>query len=371
MSLRKQSIKLLFVLVLIVSCIFNEEIKAHTINNVLASREDKTETAILIEIDGRRINFSDQQPVVIDDRTLVPIRGVFEQLGYTVVWDGKANTVALSNDVNYIALTIGSSTFITNQVSYGLDVPACIINGRTMLPLRAVLESIGCSVYWDEDRNTVFVHTNGSDAARVALVLLDGDTKESYAFEVMSNGIVFYCSFFGPVYLLTDDFDMPTHVIEDSDYYKNKQGYLMGSVQEFYLSNTEIGILKEMIDLQSLFNSDTEEPYYCSGGCNSVHALIDGKHHMSWYGSFYNLDWGVKYWDNLLLHDIAYFLIDRLPSEVNKSNWETPKDLVEQGVLDDYKGLSTFYYRYGEEPKTRIVYTDQEKIDNVIQWLEE
>ena len=68
---------------------------------------------------------------------------------------------------------------------------------------------------------------------------------------------------------------------------------------------------------------------------------------------------------------MAYFLIDTLPLELNKNFWKTPKDLIELGELDNYDNLSTFYYRYNEEPKTQIRYVDQVGIDNIIKWLEE
>ena len=118
---------------------------------------------IMVEVDSKRVSFIGQQPIIKDGRTLVPVRGVFEVLGYAVEWDQTTNTAILSNDTNIVIITVGSHVFITNGTSHSLDVPAQIINNRTMLPLRAVLESVGCTVSWDSGRNAVIVSTDATD----------------------------------------------------------------------------------------------------------------------------------------------------------------------------------------------------------------
>ena len=114
---------------------------------------------IIVEIDGARVVFPDQGPVLIDGRVLVPVRGVFEHLGYTPYWDEATLTATLADGVNTIVITIGQTTFTTNGVQYTLDVPAQTIGGRTMIPLRHVLESVGMTLDWDGDRNAVLITT--------------------------------------------------------------------------------------------------------------------------------------------------------------------------------------------------------------------
>ena len=97
------------------------------------------------------VRFSDQRPVIIDGRTLVPIRDVFEQLNYNIDWNADTQQVTLTSDNNIIIVTIDSETFTTNDVTHTLDVPAQIINDRTMLPIRALLESVGYHVVWEEN----------------------------------------------------------------------------------------------------------------------------------------------------------------------------------------------------------------------------
>ena len=113
---------------------------------------------ISVEIDGKRVEFEGQQPVIVNGRTLVPVRGVFEQLGFEVTWETHyPNTATLISDDYTVHIEAGSTAFTVNEESYTLDVPAQLINGRTMLPIRAVLEAVGLYVAWDAVRQTVLV----------------------------------------------------------------------------------------------------------------------------------------------------------------------------------------------------------------------
>jgi len=113
--------------------------------------------SIKVTINGRYVAFSGQGPAIIDGRTLVPIRGVFEAIGFSVGWDEPAQKATLTGKDAVVILTIGSKTFTTNGESRSLDVPAQLIGGRTMLPIRAVLESVGYFVSWDAAALTVII----------------------------------------------------------------------------------------------------------------------------------------------------------------------------------------------------------------------
>ena len=110
-----------------------------------------------VTVNGQHINFTDQPPTIVDGRTLVPVRGVFEALGFNVSWNEQLQQVTLSRADDTIVITIGSAAFTANGVSNTLDVPAQIIGGRTMLPIRAVLESMGYYVDWDGATATVVI----------------------------------------------------------------------------------------------------------------------------------------------------------------------------------------------------------------------
>ena len=114
---------------------------------------------IRVTIDGTQVIFTDQTPIIVENRTLVPVRGVFEQLGFTATWNDAARTATLTRSDYTIVITIDSDVFTTNGTRHTLDVPAQIINDSTMLPLRAVLESIGYRLDWAAATRTVLIMT--------------------------------------------------------------------------------------------------------------------------------------------------------------------------------------------------------------------
>ena len=112
--------------------------------------------AINVLLNGQTIAF-DQPPIIIDGRTLVPLRAIFEALGATVDWDGNTQTVTATRDNIVIKITIGDNKLYVNNNVTVLDVPAQIVNDRTLVPVRAVSEAFGCNVDWDGDTQTVII----------------------------------------------------------------------------------------------------------------------------------------------------------------------------------------------------------------------
>ncbi len=112
---------------------------------------------VKIEIDGERI-YPDTAPMLIDGRTLVPIRAVAEKMGYSVAWDNENQLVILtsSNGKTILHFEIGSNIALKNlSKKIELDVPAIIVGGRTYLPLRAVAEAMDAKVNWNGDERIV------------------------------------------------------------------------------------------------------------------------------------------------------------------------------------------------------------------------
>lgn len=114
---------------------------------------------IPILVDDMEI-YCDQPPVIIDGRTLVPLRAIFEALGARVDWNGDTRSVTATRGDTTILLTIGNTTMYRNGVPTEIDVPGQIISDRTMVPVRAVSESFGADVVWDNDARTVFVYSD-------------------------------------------------------------------------------------------------------------------------------------------------------------------------------------------------------------------
>lgn len=94
-------------------------------------------------------NNSSVVPFVENGRTLVPVRFISESFGASVNWNDAEKKVTIAYGSDKIEVVIGGNKLIKNGVSEALDVPAGIYGGRTMLPLRAVVEALGKTVHWD------------------------------------------------------------------------------------------------------------------------------------------------------------------------------------------------------------------------------
>jgi len=116
--------------------------------------------SVSVKLNGNTLEF-EQPPVIIEGRTLVPLRAIFEALGASVEWDGATKTVTSQKDDITIRLTIGANTIYRNGAGVELDVPAQIVGeGYTMVPARAIAESYGVNVGWDDATKTVLLTTD-------------------------------------------------------------------------------------------------------------------------------------------------------------------------------------------------------------------
>jgi competence protein ComEC len=113
------------------------------------------DNTVKVILNGSKLVF-DVNPIIENGRTLVPVRKIFESLGAKVTWTGH---VIAEKDNTKIDITIGSTTAIVNGNKITLDVPAKIINDRTLVPLRFVSESLGTVVNWDNATYTVSINT--------------------------------------------------------------------------------------------------------------------------------------------------------------------------------------------------------------------
>lgn len=115
-------------------------------------------------VDGRQLIFSDLQPFIQDDRTLIPMRGFLEALGATVGWDAESKTAVATLGATEVRATIGSRTAFVNGAETTLDVPAQIVADRTVIPLRFFAENLGLTVGWDQELRAVSVQTQNRTA---------------------------------------------------------------------------------------------------------------------------------------------------------------------------------------------------------------
>ena len=109
---------------------------------------------ISIVIDGNTVSAA-VAPVVEDGRTLVPLRVISEALGAAVSWNASAQQATIETSAYTVVFTIGSANYTVNGAQKTLDVSAKIIDGSTMIPLRAFAESIDALV--DFANNAVII----------------------------------------------------------------------------------------------------------------------------------------------------------------------------------------------------------------------
>jgi len=126
---------------------------------VVLSFAGLAQAAPQVILDGRTLTF-DVPPIIENDRTLVPLRAIFEALGANVQWDGQTQTVTAVKGSTEAKLTIGSHIAYKKGQPVTLDVPAKIINDRTMVPLRFVSEALGAAVDWNGETQTVTITSN-------------------------------------------------------------------------------------------------------------------------------------------------------------------------------------------------------------------
>jgi hypothetical protein len=114
-----------------------------------------------VTLDGEQIAF-DVPPQIIDGRTMVPLRAIFEALDAEVDWNAETRTVTATRAGVVVVMQVGNSTITVAGVNVELDVPPTIIDGRTLVPARAVAESFGVNVDWNDGTRTVVLATTTS-----------------------------------------------------------------------------------------------------------------------------------------------------------------------------------------------------------------
>lgn len=142
---------------------------------------------VKVVLDGQPIEF-DVPAQIINGRTMVPMRVIFEKLGATVDWNNDTQTVISTRNGTTISLTINNSTMFVNGKGIMLDSPACLVDGRTLVPVRAISEAFDIKVKWEDVIQTVLLSTTGKFVEpNVTMYAADGRTQSVPASQVESN----------------------------------------------------------------------------------------------------------------------------------------------------------------------------------------
>ena len=111
---------------------------------------------IKVVLDGAEMQF-DVQPMLINDRTMLPIRVIAEALGATILYDASDHIATVIKGIDVIKMMVGYEYMAVNDVRIEMDVEPVEVNGRMLAPARFLSEALGCDVKWDELNNTVLI----------------------------------------------------------------------------------------------------------------------------------------------------------------------------------------------------------------------
>jgi len=138
---------------------------------------------INVTVDGDVVGF-DQPPIERFGTVLVPLRGVFERLGATVMYDVATRTIMATQGATTVSLKIGDTQATVNGQQQTLSQPAQVVNGSTLVPLRFVSEALGADVRWVAANRTVIISTMG--VANVPQPTTPQPAQPSRALEITS-----------------------------------------------------------------------------------------------------------------------------------------------------------------------------------------
>ena len=114
---------------------------------------------VKIEIDGKAMVPKDMPAVIIDGRTMLPMRQIAQELGCEVTWNEAAKQIYVMRGSDIIVFTVDSKTGYENGKEFTMDVPATIVNDRTMLPVRALADALHLNIKWDDPNRIVSIQS--------------------------------------------------------------------------------------------------------------------------------------------------------------------------------------------------------------------
>lgn len=262
------------------------------------------ENTISVLVDNEKVEF-DQTPVIEDGRTLVPLRAVFEKAGAVVDWNQEAQTATIQKGSYVVEVTLNNNVLYKNGEAVSLDVPAKIINDRTLIPVRAIGEAMDFAVTWDGFHSQVVVSTDGTKMRPYA--------ARRYAFRTLSDAADLYSnqSFTWKNVDVDGDGSMDTvsfTVTEDTSSEQTPlliiNGENLSNQIKFLPSTYSIAVVdvdksdssKELI-ISS--NSDTKTAYFFRYANNTLTPIMKGEERAT-----------ITYLNNLFLDQKSYILSD-------------------------------------------------------------
>ena len=107
-------------------------------------------------VNGQTVTL-DAPAMIVENRTLVPLRFVSEALGAEVGWNGETRQITVKLESNTVELWLDQTRAVVNGEERTLDVPPLIVNGRSLVPIRFVAEALQAKVEWEPESRTVII----------------------------------------------------------------------------------------------------------------------------------------------------------------------------------------------------------------------
>lgn len=135
---------------------------------------------ISVYMNDEKMQF-EQQPIIINDSTLVPFRAIFEKLDMTVQWFESDKRVTAQKEDLAITLFIDRLDMYVNDTVIELETPPMLYKNSTFVPLRAISEAAGAKVDWDKDTRSVIITAEESEFenwAKQVLILTNNERAQ-------------------------------------------------------------------------------------------------------------------------------------------------------------------------------------------------
>ncbi|HWQ77978.1 MAG TPA: N-acetylmuramoyl-L-alanine amidase family protein [Anaerovoracaceae bacterium] len=142
---------------------------------------------VSLQVDGEMVE-SDVPPVIVKGRTLIPAKAVFEDMGADVSWNEDARLVTITLGSSEVMLTIDSNIAFVNGTQAVMDVPALIIDSRTMIPVSFVGKSLSCGIAWDDVGRTVLISSPAAGSRTAVSQIRIRERDDSYRVIIDGDG---------------------------------------------------------------------------------------------------------------------------------------------------------------------------------------
>lgn len=311
------------------------------------------------------------KPMVIDGRTLVPIRAVIEAFGGIVGWDDTAQAVMLTLANDVITLTIDSKTAYINGNAYALDVVPAVVNERTMLPVRFIAEGFNLGVAWEDNTQTVTIIRNSFDATEYEYITNAVPAYFGSPYVEINNGIPLFKEY----EIIGGSFEYYSSLDE-----LGRCDVCMASIGEDIMPTEERESISSVIPTGWINASyDTISDKYLYNRCHLIGYQLTGEN-----ANERNIITGTRYLNTDEMLPFENMVDDYIEATGNNVMYRaTPvfkeNNLVADGVLleafsveDNGQGLSFCVYCYNVQPTIIIDYsTGASRAESGVSYTEE